>query len=197
MHVNNDTTILEVIDEEGAPSRPGEIGRVLLTNLYNCTMPFIRYEIRDRAALLEELECPCGFRGTSIRLIDGRDEDFFLLPDGREITPREALDIVCFLLPGAAMGNELFRAIERFQVVQEAVDRVVVRIVPGPAYDPSLLLGIDDAARRFHPDLQARVDLMAPGELEPIGKFRAVISLVDRNPLREDEPFRPGRPSVP
>jgi len=182
MHVNDDTAVVEIVDERGDPCEPGEIGRVLLTNLYNVTMPFIRYEIRDRAARVAETVCECGFRGMSITRLDGREEDFFVLPDGREITPREANDIIYSLLPEDAMGNDLFRVIERFQVIQEAVDRVVVRIAPGPEFEPALLDGLDASARRFHPDLEARLELLTYEEMEPVGKFRDVISHVPRPP---------------
>jgi len=180
MHLNPDTAVVEIVDDDGRPLGPGELGRVLLTNLYNVTMPFIRYEIMDRAALEPAGVCACGFEGPSMRLIEGRDEDFFTLPDGRELTPREANDIIYSLLPGQAIGNDLFRLIERFQVVQEAVDRVVVRVAPGPDYDPDLLRDVDASARRFHPDLRARVELVPSGELEPTSKYKDVVSHVPR-----------------
>ena len=42
---------LEVLDKDNQPVREGEEGRVVVTNLYNYSMPLIRYEIGDMAIL--------------------------------------------------------------------------------------------------------------------------------------------------
>ena len=38
---------MEILDEDGAPTKPGSVGRVVVTSLYNYAMPFIRYELGD------------------------------------------------------------------------------------------------------------------------------------------------------
>lgn len=43
--------ILEVVDASNHTVMPGERGRVLLTNLYNTTLPLIRYDLSDNAVL--------------------------------------------------------------------------------------------------------------------------------------------------
>ena len=180
MHVNQATTVLEVVNDDGLPLPAPGVGQVLLTNLYNCTMPFIRYEIRDRAARIEEEACTCGFRGRSIRLVEGRDEDFFVLPDGREISPREAYEAIAGVLQGRTFGNELYHAIRRFQIGQESRESIVVRVVPGPAYDHHLWDGVATSAQRLHPAVRVRIDEVDALELAPVGKFKQVTSQVDR-----------------
>jgi phenylacetate-CoA ligase len=180
MHVNQATTVLEVVDNDGLPLPAPGVGRILLTNLYNCTMPFIRYEIGDRAARIEEEVCTCGSRGGSIRLVEGRDEDFFVLPDGREISPREAYEAIVGVLKGRTFGNEIYSAIRRFQIVQESRESIVVRVVPGPAYDHHLWDGVAASARRLHPAVRVRIDEVDALELAPAGKFKQVTSQVDR-----------------
>ena len=59
MHVNAEDIILELVDEGGAPTPRGEHGRILITNLHNYGMPFIRYENGDYSSLAEA-PCPCG-----------------------------------------------------------------------------------------------------------------------------------------
>ncbi|MFC2081640.1 phenylacetate--CoA ligase family protein [Candidatus Bipolaricaulota bacterium] len=197
MHVNPSTVVVEVVDDGGEPLPVGTVGRVLLTNLYNCTMPFVRYEIGDRAALLDVRECSCGFSGTSIRSVEGRDEDFFLLPDGREISPRLAYEVVAEALPAAQLGNELFQAIRLFQIVQESRDLVAVRVVPGPDYDSSLWAGLEASVRSLHPEMCVRVDLVSEEDLVSSGKFRQVTSWVGRRPSNgaelESAPIAAGR----
>ena len=46
MAVMDDLNILEVLDEQHQSS-PGGYGRTVLTNLYNYTLPILRYELGD------------------------------------------------------------------------------------------------------------------------------------------------------
>ena len=47
MRVLDDLNIVEVFDEQDQPVGPGKEGRVVITNLYNCTLPILRYELGD------------------------------------------------------------------------------------------------------------------------------------------------------
>jgi len=59
LHVHAENILLEVLDENGRPCRPGESGRVYITTLHNFLMPLIRYELGDEATPGPE-QCPCG-----------------------------------------------------------------------------------------------------------------------------------------
>ena len=179
MHVNPATTILEVVDNEDAPASHGQVGHVLLTNLYNCTMPFIRYNIRDRAAILANGSCDCGFAGQSIRLVEGRDEDFFRLPDGREVSPRKAYEAIARILPAEELGNDLFQAIHGFQIIQEAPDLVIVNVIPGPTYTKAIWRGVEVSAQALHPAMRVYVREVEALEMAPGGKFKQVMSRGD------------------
>jgi phenylacetate-CoA ligase len=178
MHVNGDTTLLEIVDDDGRPLPPGESGRVLLTNLSNWTMPFIRYAIQDRATNLGEGRCDCGFAGTSVRLLEGRDDDFFLLPDGRRVSPRTVDTAITGVLPATELGNDLFRAIQRLQIVQEALDLVAVYVVPGPEYSDELWAGVESSAKSLHQSMRVRIECVDELRTSAGGKFRKVMSLV-------------------
>jgi len=178
LHVNGATSFLEVVDDEGRPVAGDGSGHVLLTNLYNWTMPFIRYAVGDRARNLGEGPCECGFSGLSIGALEGRDEDFFTLPDGRRISPRTVHSMVAGGLPAHEIGNELFRAIRAFQMVQEAPDLVVVNVVPGPRYSADLWTSAQESARRLHPALRVEVRCVEALERTGGGKVRQVMSRV-------------------
>lgn len=47
MRVMSDLNVLEILDEENQPVKPGEEGRIIITNLYNYTVPILRYELGD------------------------------------------------------------------------------------------------------------------------------------------------------
>jgi phenylacetate-CoA ligase len=82
---------LEVVCN-GRSARPGEVGKVLITDLRNFAMPFIRYEIGDVALVLNGT-CRCGLAG--IRLdVQGRNQDCVRAADGRIVTSDSITDAV-------------------------------------------------------------------------------------------------------
>jgi phenylacetate-CoA ligase len=84
LHISPDLGIIELIDEQGAPIKPGEVGEVVCTGLINYDQPLIRYRIGDRMRLGEE-KCECGREMPVIAEIIGRMEDTVIGKDGREI----------------------------------------------------------------------------------------------------------------
>jgi phenylacetate-CoA ligase len=59
-HVVAESYIVEVL-KEGRPAQPGEVGEVVITDLNNYCMPFIRYRIGDLAVAMDDrVSCPCG-----------------------------------------------------------------------------------------------------------------------------------------
>jgi len=70
-HVQAETVIVEVLRDDGRACAPGEIGRVVVTDLVNFGMPLIRYELGDRAEA--GAPCACGRGLAVITRIIGRD----------------------------------------------------------------------------------------------------------------------------
>src|SRR3546814_9801972 len=54
-HVQSEAVLLEVLDEEDRPCRPGEVGRVVVTPLTNFAMPMIRYRSEEHTSELQSL----------------------------------------------------------------------------------------------------------------------------------------------
>ena len=79
LHVNEDLLVLEVVDENDRPVPHGVLGRkVLVTTLFNRTLPFIRYELSDLVTITEGA-CPCGRPHLRLTSIQGRREDVLSL----------------------------------------------------------------------------------------------------------------------
>lgn len=80
MHLSDDLLIVEPVDSDGRPVPTGvRAAKVYLTNLFNPTLPLIRYELTDEVTFLGDL-CPCG---SAHRLVDdvlGRLDDNFSYP---------------------------------------------------------------------------------------------------------------------
>jgi phenylacetate-CoA ligase len=55
LHITAEKCILEIVDEAGNPLSPGQSGRIIVTDLYNYAMPFIRYEVGDIGTIDDKL----------------------------------------------------------------------------------------------------------------------------------------------
>jgi phenylacetate-CoA ligase len=88
MHVNEDLFIIEPVDREGNPVSPGErASKIYMTNLFNNTLPLIRYELTDEVTFLPGDTCECGCAFQSVDDIQGRLENNFFYPSGLIIHP--------------------------------------------------------------------------------------------------------------
>ncbi|MFI4918107.1 MAG: phenylacetate--CoA ligase family protein [Legionellales bacterium] len=74
MHLNDDACIVELIDKWNNPLGKGVLSnKIYLTNLYNYTLPLIRYELNDQLMFLDKT-CPCGIEHQLIAEPEGRPE---------------------------------------------------------------------------------------------------------------------------
>ena len=78
--INQQNLYVEVVDEENRQVPDGELGSILVTDLYNKAHPMIRYEIGDLGSL-ETLH-----NGTRVlKDLQGRTSDVALLPSGKVV----------------------------------------------------------------------------------------------------------------
>lgn len=122
-HIFSTDVIVETVDGDDIPVPAGKPGRILLTRLHPGPMPLIRYEVGDIGTLGVDDHCRCG-RGLEIlSSLEGRDTDFILTTDGGR------LNVHFFTLI-----FEQIPEIEQFQVVQDDLASIQVRVVPGVGY---------------------------------------------------------------
>ncbi len=77
--LNEETLFVELLDDDNIPVNPGVEGKVIITALYNEAMPFIRYEVGDRAVLSEKVK-----NGRRVlEKVIGRTNDIIKLPSGK------------------------------------------------------------------------------------------------------------------
>ena len=117
LHVHSENVLLEVLDEQGQPCRPGQTGQVVLTTLHNFLTPLLRYRILDAATLGPE-RCPCGRGLPLLARVEGKRRP---VPTGRR--PAQGL-----WFPGPA-GCKL-GGYQQHQIIQQSADRLTVRLVP-------------------------------------------------------------------
>jgi len=115
-HPMAETLIVELLNEQDEACMPGEIGRVVVTDLHNLATPLIRYDLGDYAEMADS--CPCG-RGLPVfKRIAGRRRNMARLPDGRSLWPAI----------GGLPYSEI-APIRQFQFVQRERDTIEVRLV--------------------------------------------------------------------
>jgi phenylacetate-CoA ligase len=168
LHVCEDGVVLEVL-RDGKPVAQGEQGEVVATNLHAYAMPFIRYRLGDVVTHGED-SCACGQPFATIRAVQGRMIDYFPLPDGRIVHPYEILALMI-------RGDDAWMA--QYQLLQERLDRIVLRVVPTEAPGADRLARIERAVRPLlgH-DVGFEVLVVDDLPLEQTGKFRPSRSLV-------------------
>ncbi|KQC07038.1 MAG: hypothetical protein APR62_07160 [Smithella sp. SDB] len=185
MHPNTATAWIEAVDQQGIPVPAGNEGHLIITNLYNYSMPFIRYDTGDRGILLETRKCQCGFNGPVMRLLEGRNENYIVLPDGREISPRIMFNVVNTGFPHDKKGWNMIDAIRIFQIIQEFNDLIEIKVVPGPAYTDSLWQAVEENLKILHPAMRLKVSIVDDLRPEPGKKFHQVLGNLNSRWKRE------------
>jgi phenylacetate-CoA ligase len=75
LHVNDELIVAELAADDGTPIRePGRPGRLLVTSLFSRAMPFVRYELGDRAEYAAGT-CDCGSAAPVISVVPGRPHE--------------------------------------------------------------------------------------------------------------------------
>lgn len=78
-HALAEHCLVEIVDAEGQPCKPGEAGRVLLTGFNNLAMPLIRYDVGDMAAAVDG-PCACGRTLPSFTGLEGQYRRWLNVP---------------------------------------------------------------------------------------------------------------------
>ena len=167
-HINIDSAVIEFAWNGKAVS-PGERGKLICTALHSYAMPFIRYEIGDVGVKSDE-KCLCGRGLPLMKIIEGRIDDFMVLPDGKMISP-QLLTYVMKKIPGIA----------KYQIIQEERDRIVVLIIQSQEFTQDTIISIRrNLEKLLGKDVQVEVRIVDCLPADKSGKFQVVLSKVDR-----------------
>lgn len=169
-HVQAENLLVEILDENGRDCAAGEVGRVVITDLFNYAMPLLRYEIGDYAEVGGP--CPCGRKLPTLRRILGRQRNMFLLLNGEKRWPAFDADVL-----GAFQGQ---LPVRQFQMIQHRRDEVEAKLVAARALTVEEEAGIRAVlAECLGTDVRVRfsyVDAIARG---PHGKYEDYRCSVD------------------
>jgi phenylacetate-CoA ligase len=166
IHLFEDTTLVENVDADGQPLRPGQPGaRLLVTNLYNLVQPLLRLEVTD-VVTLDPNPCPCGRILVRMKTIYGRSDDVLSLSasDGGQVAVHP--------LHFALLTRD--PQVREFQVIQEG-PLLRVLVVPRHPSSPAAA-GSDDG-------LETRLSHTIAQQLLELGVQDPQVTVERRNEL--------------
>lgn len=166
LHLSAENLLVEVLDGQGRACAPGQVGRVVVSDLHNHAQPFIRYQ-NDDLATPAGRACACGRGLPLLERVEGRLMDLLRTPDGRELT-------------GAILPHLLkdFPAIAAFQARQERLDRLVLNLVlhrPLTADESGRVRGV---LAKALPGVEVELRRVEELERTASGKVRVTIGLI-------------------
>ena len=168
LHLADDLLIVEPVTSRDEPVPPGgRADKIYLTNLFNHTLPLIRYEITDEVTLLDG-PCRCGSGHRLIADPQGRLDDTF---DYGQI----AVHPHVFRSPLSR-----HRSIIEYQIRQTARGATITVVCDGPADLPALEAELAAGLTGIGvPSPQVSVTPAASIERHATGKLRRFVPLAD------------------
>jgi phenylacetate-CoA ligase len=164
LHVDEDYSYVEFLPIDDVSNQYRLIG----TNWSNHAFPLLRYDTGDLVTISTERTCPCGRPGRLVDEIDGRKEDYVLLPNGVKVG---RLDHIF---------KDLIH-VQEAQFRQNHPKRVEIWVVKGQGYDEcgeesQLLL---ETRKRLGHDINIQIRYVNSIERTKSGKLRFVVSNLD------------------
>ena len=164
-HLAEDLVIAEFLPIDGKR----QAARLVLTNLAQLVMPFIRYDTGDLCVPTDGY-CPCGRTFSLVSRFEGREIDCVILGDGTKISPYR---LTCEF--------EKLENVNRFQICQEDYRQFSVLLETSSHSKPSLVQSVINCLNEI---LGMKVDVtvhVVPKITQQLGrKFRVVESKLGR-----------------
>lgn len=168
LHVNTMLCVVEIVDETGKPVAEGERGKILITDLTNYVMPFIRYDIGDSAKKgPENNDCDLSF--PRITGLLGRKGQFIISKNGAKT-------------PFVTISAYLFRRnyaphVFSYQFEQNKPGQLLLRVIPTKKFTPDIKQEMYTYLEEALPDFTIEVELVDEIPVTRSGKRPFIINL--------------------
>ncbi len=173
LHINTDSHFVEFLDKNGNHVAPGERGIIVVTDLTNYVMPFIRYKLEDVGVYSTDL-CSCGRTQPLIKKLEGRIADFLVTPERELVSGISLTDHFAGHIPGVA----------QIQIIQDEIDQLKLKIVKNDEYGEKTMQQISKLIKDFFGSrMQYSIELVNSISKEPSGKFRFTICNIENEIL--------------
>lgn len=163
LHIDTERSVMEIVNEKGGQLENGK-GKILATSLYNYSMPFVRYDTGDLGYIVEDI-CSCGRGNRVLKEVVGRQQEILETPEGKHIH--------------GEFFTHLFWEIEKvkeFQVVQEKIDEIVIKMVPEIGFDKRQLNKIREIIRKRSEGWNVEFKFVDKIDRTKAGKYKFIIS---------------------
>lgn len=164
MHLSEENLLVEVV-RDGVAVGPGEEGEVLVTDLHNFGMPFIRYANGDVATRAADGVCACGRWLGKLARVDGRRVDTLRDAAGQPVPGMLFISLL-------QSAEQLLRA---FQVVQKRSGAIELRVVRGRDFDEGAFGDMVQRLRGYFGELPFDVAFCDEIPASSSGKRRPIV----------------------
>jgi phenylacetate-CoA ligase len=165
MHIMADNLFVEINDNSGT-------GEIVVTDLFNFSMPLIRYNLGDYATI-DKSSCQCGRNLPIIKGIHGRAYDVIKTSNNKILHPEAVMYIFETI-------QDKYNAFKHFQVIQDTATNFTINIVPTSQWSNEIehLITLE---LRVHiaDDIRTKFNLLDAIEREKSGKMRVVKSFTN------------------
>jgi len=163
-HITAENVILEFL-RDGKLASPGETGSIVVTDLHNYVMPFIRYQNGD-LGVSSNRSCACGRGIPLLESVEGRITDVIVYKGGFISSP--ILTTIFKNLP-----------VKQYQIVQEELGEMTIKIVRADGYSTVHTDYIVDTIHKYAgKDIKIDIQFVDLIPLTNAGKRKVVISKV-------------------
>lgn len=160
--IDTERSILEIVDENGKVTKNGT-GKIIATSLLNGAFPFIRYDTGDLGSIT------VNDKGEEILTeIKGRQQEMLFSPEGKYIHG-EFFTHIFWEIP----------YVEKFQVVQNKIEEIEIKIIPEPGFEKGNLEKISKIINDRSPQWKVNYELVDVIDTTQAGKYRFIINNLD------------------
>ncbi len=166
LHMSSDHVIVEFLRDDGSAADPGEVGRIVLTQLNNAAMPLIRFAVGDMGSYSAE-QCPCGVTLPVMNLTIGKTADV-INTSTRSGVQASILDYINIHLMKLGI-----RGVKQFMVVQTGLDTFRVSFVKETPFEERAVEVFLEKMREYlGATIEISVDFVDRIPLQKTGKRR-------------------------
>jgi len=164
LHVALPSVYCEILRRDGTAAEPGELGEIIVTDLFNRAMPFLRYRIGDLGAWAEDA-CDCGVGFPLLRIESGKTTHYLVVKGDRLISGNALV---------LSYGGDGF---EGLYLRQEELDSIEVLYLPSPNFAPESLKRVrDHLVATIGPEVRLKWRKVDRAPLAPSGKVQLCYS---------------------
>ena len=169
LHIIMENQIVEILDSNEDVSN-NEVGDIIVTNLNNYGMPFIRYKVGDRARRSSIDKCECKRTLSLINSIVGREQGYITTPENNYINE-------------AFFGLRLSKiiGIKEYQIIQNKIDEIIILIVGNEKQIEDKINEIlENIIEELGENIHIKIKYVDHIEKTKTGKYRMLISNIKK-----------------